>query len=94
MKQFELENKNIFHIKYLMMKTDKMLALTISYQISEWEFYPPDKVTSVLMDKDYSCQEVIFLSHTSHKYQNCLDQCIMVDTWRSKNLWKRKFDKN
>lgn len=77
-----------------MMKTDKMLALTISYQISEWEFYPPDKVTSVLMDADYSCQEVIFLSHTSHKYQNCLDQCIMVDTWRSKNLWKRKFDKN
>ena len=76
------------------MKTDKMLALTISYQISEWEFYPPDKVTSVLMDKDYSCQEVIFLSNTSHKYQNCLDQCIMVDTWRSKNLWKRKFDKN
>ena len=77
-----------------MMKTDKMLALTISYQISEWEFYPPDKVTSVLMEADYSCQEVIFLSHTSHKYQNCLDQCIMVDTWRSKNLWKRKFDKN
>ena len=92
MKQFELENKNIFHIKYLMMKTDKMLGLTISYQISEWEFYPPDKVTSVLMDKDYSCQKVIFLSHN---YQNCLDQCIRVDTWSSKNLWKRrKFDKN